>query len=145
MVGLVARAASWSATEGRIVSASIFVLAALVSISAAVLMAVRGVADRDVLRLSVSVMALGMAGAMGYEAFALATGSDITISRIVATLFVVHPLTWLAVYFGLQLLDGALPFHFLSFNRGTHFGILALGTAVMWAGVLLAWRTGWLP
>jgi len=127
------------------VSAAIFAFAAVAFLAGAVYLTWQAIKHRDLLRESAAVIALGLAGAMAYEAAALATGRMATISVIVAQEFALHPLQWLAWFLPVPALGGALTFHFMARRREARWFVFLGGGVAYLLGGFLAFELHWLP
>src|SRR5262245_59749124 len=107
--------------------AAIFALAALLLLAWSAWLTWRAMRHRDLLRESTAIMALGLSGALAYEATELATGREPTISMILAQEFARHPLEWLAWFLPVVVLVGALTFHFVALRRQARWFVFAAG------------------
>lgn len=130
----------------RPLSALAFAAATLILLAVAALYAARGLQLRDPLRVAFGIIALGFALALAYEAAAIFTGAELTISAIVADEFARHPLVWLSIFIPLMLLAGGLAAHFTLAAPGRVWWlVVAAGVAAYVAGAALVDRLGLLP
>lgn len=134
--------ASVATSSDRLVGV-VFAVAAGILLVFAGLMLLQALLDRDPLRGSLVIILAGLAAALGYESYALLTGT-VTISKIAAQQFQDHPAPWLAILLAVMLVLGGVVVDFLYRSKRAWL-VLAGGAAASVGGGLIAHFTGWVP
>lgn len=127
--------------------AALFGLAAGLLGAAAIWALVWTAQNSQPLGVALALIWLGLAIALGYEAWAVRPESHLeTISEIANHAFMAHRSTWVGIHLTITLVIGLLTMHFTRLvQQQPEWGFLAVTVLVLVNGALIAYWFEWLP
>ena len=129
--------------------AILFAAASLLFVVLAIRAAAWGIQSRQTFAIALILMLAGLAAAMGYEAAAVWQQNQSqlpSVSQLANRAFRTNETVWIAVYFAVTLVAGALTLHFTRLvQQPPQWGLLATGVLFMINGAALAYWFNWLP